>query len=139
MKWIVLFLVCLPVLALADTAPETTRINNRCTEYRLCDAKSGTGICTDTANADEQIMHIGLPAEYMFDAVNSTSTNYSCNIFTNRTGFDADNSSDQVNTTAISDEAPVYLMRALFRYLWINCSTNDNNTVTIDVEVCVVE
>lgn len=139
MKIYTALLMLLPVVAVADMDPKSTRVNNRCTEYRLCNGKSGTGICTDPSNSDEIVLHVGLPAEYNFDAMNSTSTNFACDIFTNRTGYDADNTSDQVNTTSITDEAPVLLIRGTLRYLWISCPTNDDNTVTLDVEVCVVE
>ena len=139
MKKIFALLLLLPAVAWADHDPDSTRVNNRCTQYRMCDGQTSTGICTSPKDADELVLEVGRYAYYTFSAIPSTATNYSCDILSNHDGYDADNTSDQVNTTSITDEAPMYTLGALLKYLWITCPTLDDNQVTIDVVVCPMD
>jgi len=139
MHFLTLLLLLLPALAWADATPAKTRVNNRCQSYRMCDAQASTGICTSVSDADEIVLQIARFAHYTFYSIQSTATNYSCDIMTNNQGYDANNTADQVNTISITDEAPVYTMGVLLRYLWITCPTLADNQVTIDVVVCVME
>ncbi len=130
-------LLLLPTLTwAADVKPARTRVNNRCTEYAMCAAQSGTGECK--SGADEIVHQVGFMANYTFYSTKSTSTDYICNIFTSNEGFNAATATDQVNTAAITDEVPVYTMRVLLRHFWVACSTNTGTGVTIDVLICGV-
>ena len=133
MRWFAALLILIPVTAFADQAPARTKVNAKCMQYRMCDAEGDTGVCLGDA-AQEIVLHVGQYADYIFDSVQSVGS-YTCNIFTNNQGHDAQATNDQVNTTSITDEEPIYTMRVLLRYLWINCS-EIVTTVTIDVLVC---
>lgn len=128
-------LVLLPTLVFAaDIKPGKTRINNICTSYAMCSAQSGTGECVK--GTDEIVHHVGYRAEYVFYSTKSTSTNYACDIYTSNEGFNGATATDQVNTTSITDEEPVYTMMVLLQHFWIACPTNDDNVVNIDVVIC---
>ena len=121
----------------ADIKPARTKVNNICTSYRLCDAELGTGVCQDSSNTDEIVLHVGQAADYILYSNLSTATNYSCDIFTSSDGTPGSGTITQVNTASITDEAPAYTMFVPLRYLWINCSTIDGGlVVTIDALVC---
>ena len=135
-------LLLLPAFAFADVEPikKVPALNNTCSSYLMCDTMSGTGECVDKFDSDQIVLTMGRHATYTFYSTRSTSTDYVCNIFTNKTGFDASvadsTQTDQVNTASITDEAPVYTMVVLLHKLWINCSTNADNSVIIEVDVC---
>ncbi len=137
MRLLPILLILIPSIAWADIKPARTRVNNRCTQYRMCNAETDTGICLG-ADGDEIVLHVGQTARYTFSSILSTATDYTCNILTNLQGFDVDNTSDQVNTASITDEIPMYTMKVLLRYLWITCPTIADNQITIDVIVCKV-
>ena len=138
MRLLPLILLLLPSLALAaDVKPARTRVNNRCTSYAMCAAQSGTGECV--SGSDEIVHQVGRFAHYTFYSTKSSSTNYSCDIYTSNEGFNAATATDQVNTTSITDEAPVYTMAVLLRHFWIACPTNDDNVVNIDVVICAMD
>jgi hypothetical protein len=124
--------------ALADRAPEFTRLNNRCNTYKLCDAYAGTTECTSLRDADEIVLELNRKAAIALYSTESAG-NYSCDVYTSTEGFDAATATDQVNTTSISDEAPVLLIQGVFEHLWIKCPTNDATDVTIDALVCPLE
>ena len=132
----ILFMLLPTVTWAADIKPGRTNINNRCAEYAMCAAQSGTGECVK--GSDEIVHQVGFMANYIFYSTRSTSTDYICNIFTSNEGFNAATATDQVNTAAITDEVPVYTMRVLLRHFWIACSTNADNVVNIDVLICGV-
>lgn len=138
MKFLPFLLLLIPSLALADVKPKATRVNNRCTQYAMCATETTTNECKDK---DGQVIVLGLDryARMTFYSTKSSSINYSCDIFTSNEGFDNKTASDQVNTTSITDEAPVYTLVALLRDFWMICPTNDNNSVTIDVVVCAAD
>jgi len=127
--------------AFADQDPDFTRVNNRCNSWALCKQQSATGICVSHRNGDELVLDVGKFAHYTFYSVESTASSYSCDIYTNTDGYDASvadsTATDQVNTTSITDEAPVYTMQVLLQKLWINCTEVADNVVNIDVVVCV--
>jgi len=136
MRLLAVALILLPTLAWADTDPRRTKINNRCTSYAMCPAHSGTGECTD--GTDEIVLQVGRYSHYTFYSTPSAATNYSCDIHTSDEGFDAATATDQVNSTSITDEAPVYTMAVLLRHFWVACTVNDV-TVTINVVICAME
>jgi hypothetical protein len=130
-------LLLLPSLAFAaDVKPQKSKINNICTSYAMCVAETGTGECQDASDTDEIVHHVGFRAEYVVYSTKSTATDYSCDIFTSNEGFNGATATDQVNTTSITDEEPVYTMTVLLRHVWFNCSTITGGAVTIDMEVC---
>jgi len=133
-----ILLLFLPTLALAaDVKPGKTRVNNRCTSYAMCAAQSGTGECV--SGSDEIVHHVGFMANYTFYSTRSTSTTYSCDIYTNSEGFNGRAGEDQVNTASITDAVPVYTMRVLLRHFWIACDVNSSDdVVNIDVLICGV-
>lgn len=140
MKLLPLILLLLPTLAqAADIAPARTRINNRCTSYAMCVAEAGTGECQDASNTDEIVHKVGRFAHYTFYSTKSTAANYSCDIYTSNEGFNGATATDQVNTTSITDEAPVYTMAVLLHFFWIACPTITADLVTIDVVICAME
>ena len=136
MTYLVLLILLLPSLAFAaDAKPGKTRINNVCTSYAMCYQQTNTGECT--TGTDEIVHHVGFRAEYAVYSTKSTATDYSCDIFTNNEGYAGGvPTSDQVNTTSITDEEPVYLMLALLRYIWVTCNPITGGYVTIDFEIC---
>jgi hypothetical protein len=140
MKLLPLILLLLPALAWADVKPTRTRINNRCSSYRMCDQQSSTGECVDVSNSDEIVLQVARFAHYTFYSTGSAAASYSCDIITNVTGFDASvidsTATDQVNTASITDEIPVYTMAVLLNRLWITCSEISSLFVQIDVVVC---
>ena len=119
-----------------DIAPARTKVTNKCTSYRMCDAEAGTGVCQDPSNTDDIVLKIGTTADYTLYSEDSTATDYTCNIFTSNNGTPGAGKNDQVNTASITDEVPVYTMFVLLRYWWINCSAIADNTVTIDAVAC---
>ena len=134
-RLIPILLLLLPALAFAaDVKPGKTRINNRCTSYAMCVAQSGTGECK--SGSDEIVNHVGFPAYYTLYSTKSTATDYTCDIFTSNEGFNGRTAEDQVNSTSITDEIPVYPMFVFLRHFWINCSTITGGAVTIDAEIC---
>lgn len=140
MKVLLVFLL-LPSLALsADIKPARTKVNNLCSSFRLCDAEIGTGVCQDPTNTDEIVFFSGRTSDYTLYSTLSTSSNYTCNIFTSSDGTPSSGTNDQVNTASITDEVPVYTMNVLLQYLWINCSAIDVggglDSITIDAVVC---
>ncbi len=137
MRWLAFGILLLPVAALAvDIKPARTKVNNKCSSFKMCDAEAGTGPCQDVSNTDEIVHHVGLWANYKFDSLLSGASDYSCDILTNSVGSAASAASDQVNTTSITDEEQVYTMRVLLRYIWITCSLNTGADITIDVTIC---
>jgi hypothetical protein len=143
MRFLPLLLLLLPTLAFADTKPDTTRLNNRCTTYSLCKLQAATGECVSHRDGDEIVHQVGRFAHYTFYSTTSTDSSYSCDIMTNTTGFDASvadsTQTDQVNTTSITDEAPVYTMAVLLHKLWITCSEWTDGVINIDVDICAME
>lgn len=128
-------LLLFPLAASADVKPTTTRINNRCTSYAMCVSQTATSECVDAGG--EVIVHtVGRFAHYTFYSTESTAANYSCDIITNKLGYDAAVTTDQVNTTSITDEAPVYTMAVLLHKLWVTCPTIDADEVSIKVDIC---
>jgi hypothetical protein len=128
-------LLLLPSLALAsDIEPRKTRINNSCWSYAMCVAETDTGV--GIRGTDESVHHVGFRADYVAYSTKSTATDYSCDIYTSNEGYNGATATDQVNTTSITDEEPVYIMVALLRHLWISCSTITGGNVTIDLEIC---
>ena len=128
----VLALLAVPT-AWADVPPTRTKVNNRCNQYRMCDAHTGTTDCG--AAVDEIVLHVGQWANYTFSSIQSVGS-HSCDIISNLQGHDAASGvGDTVNTTAITDEAPMYTMRVLLRHFWLTCSENATS-VTIDVIIC---
>jgi hypothetical protein len=134
-----LLVAACPLAYAADVAPTKTRVNNRCTSYAMCVAEAGTGECQDSTDTDEIVHQVGRFAHYTFYSTKSTSTDYSCDIHTSNVGFNAATTTDQVNTTSITDEAPVYTMAVLLHYLWVACTTNSGEGVTIDAVICAME
>lgn len=141
MKRLAPLLLLLPSLALAaDVAPARTRVNNRCTSYQLCSAESDTAApCRDPSGTNDIVLHVGRFAHYTFYSTPSSATDYVCNIFTSDDGTPGSGKNDQVNTATITDEAPVYTMAVLLRYLWMNCSTISGGTITINTVVCAMD
>jgi len=125
----------LPALALADVKPVSTRLNNKCMSYAMCSSQSAASECVNGDN--EVIVHeIGRYAHFTFYSTESTATNYSCDIITNKLGYDNAVTTDQVNTTSITDEAPVYTMAVLLHKFWVTCPTLADNVVHINVDIC---
>jgi hypothetical protein len=140
MKLLPLLLLLLPTLAFADTKPDATRLNNRCTTYSLCKLQVATGECVSHRDGDEIVHQVGRYAHYTFYSTTSTSSSYECDIMTNTLGFDDAVSTDQVNTTSITDEAPVYTMAVLLHKLWITCiEVNVDGVINIDVDICAMD
>ena len=131
---IVLFISTLAVAA--DVKPARVRVNNRCSQFTMCNAEAGTGVCQESTNTDEIVHHVGLWANYTFSSIESGASDYSCDVLTNLRGGAGTNSSDQVNTTSITDNDTVYIMRVLLRYFWITCSLNTGADITIKVVIC---
>lgn len=135
MKLLSLALLLLPLVASADTKPSTSRLNNRCTTYHMCTLQAATGECKDASG--EVIVHaVGRRADFTFYSTRSTATSYTCDIITNKLGFDNKVNVDQVNTDSITDEVPVYTMAVLLHKFWITCSEVADNVVHIDVDIC---
>jgi hypothetical protein len=140
MRLLPLILLLLPCLALADVKPDTTRLNNRCTMYAICKQQSVINECVSHRdNTQKLVLEVGRFAHYTFYSTRSTAADYSCDIMTNTLGYDGAVSTDQVNTTSITDEAPVYTMAVLLHSLWITCTAIDADLVNIDVVVCAME
>jgi hypothetical protein len=131
-----LLLLALP--AFADTEPTKTKINNTCYDYNMCVAETTTSACTNQ-HGDEIVLDVGRYANYTFYSTQTTSTDYSCDIYTAELGFDAAVATDQVNTTSITDEAPVLLLAGLLGKIWLICPTNADNSVVINARVCTAE
>ena len=135
MRHLLLALLLLPTVALADTKPGKTRINNVCTMYAMCALQSATGECVDASGG--VIVHtVGRRADFTFYSTRSTAADYSCDIITNTLGYDAAITTDQVNTDSITDEVPVYTMAVLLHKFWVTCSAIDADVVNIDVVIC---
>ncbi len=139
MKWSHLLVLLLPCIAFADEKPDSTRVNNRCASHSICKNQSTTGECVSHRTGDELVMEVGRRADYTFYSTPSTASDYSCDIHTSSVGFDAAGTTDQVNTTSITDEAPVYTMSVLLHYLWVACTTVTGGNVNIDVVICARE
>ncbi len=134
-RFLPIFFLLLPTLAwAADEKPRKTKINNSCWSYAMCNNQSGTGECV--SGSDELVHHVGFRADYILYSTKSTSTNYSCDIFTSNEGFNGATATDQVNTASITDEEPVYTMTVLLQHFWIACPTNDDGVVNIDAVIC---
>ncbi len=136
-----ILLLLIPALAWADAKPAKTKLNNKCTSYRMCDAQASTGVCVNGDSTPDQIvLNYGFKANFTYYSTLSTASSYSCNIITNTTGHDASvadsTQTDQVNTASITDEAPVYTNVVLLRQFWMTCSEVADNSVTIDVAIC---
>lgn len=140
MRTLPLILLLLTSTAFADEKPDTTRVNNRCTSYAICNLQAATGECVSQRTGDELVMKVGSPAYYTFYSTTSTASSYSCDIVTNTTGFDASvadsTQTDQVNSTSITDEVPVLPMFVLLHQLWVTCSERADGVINIDVLVC---
>jgi hypothetical protein len=140
-RLIPILLLLIPALSWADAKPAKTKLNNKCTSYRMCDAQTVTGECVNKDPTPDQIvLNVGYVASYTYYSTQSTASSYSCDIITNKTGFDASvadsTQTDQVNTASITDEVPVYTNFVLLHRFWITCSEVADNSVTIDVDVC---
>ena len=140
MKWTAFLLILIPFLALADTEPRSTKPSPRCLSYKICQSQTATGECVSPANGDELVVTVGRMAKYTFYSTESTASSYTCDIITNTTGFDQSvtdsTATQQVNTTSITDEEPVYTMVVLLQKLWVSCSEVADNAVNIDMIVC---
>jgi len=140
-KALLIPLLLLPALAAADVEPIKTALNNNCSSYLMCDNETGTDECLDAFDQDEIVLTMGRHATYTLYSTRTTAANYSCDIWTNKTGFDASvadsTQTDQVNTASITDEAPVYTMVVLLHKLWVDCTVNSADTsIIIEAVVC---
>jgi hypothetical protein len=102
----------------------------------MCNQASGeTGVCTDTGVISGGTARVhrfnGMYATTHF-GTQSTATTYSCDLYGNDTGYDADAADRQVlNSTSLSQTNQAISFDGLFDYVWWECTAVTGGTVVI--------
>ncbi len=140
--WILaIFLSFVCAHAQADTSP--TRIGepkNTCQKFTMCATQTIAGVCDvdgDTTS-DEIVLNVfGRWSRFTFFGNASTGTPWSCDVFGNNGGFDAEGGDGvQLNTTALTNlNESITLREGDFGFIWVNCSSITTNTI-ITVNAC---
>ncbi len=132
-----LSLVC--AHAQADTIPDTVGVpRSHCIKKLMCDAETVTGVCTK--GGDEIVLEVlDKWTRFTFYANQSVGTPYSCHIYSNNLGYDAE-SGDGIRVTSsplTEDDQAITLSNADFGFIWANCDTIETS-VTITVNACAM-
>lgn len=136
-------LVCAYALAPTHARADTPAIRigepkNNCQQFTLCNEQTATGVCTVLpASGDEIVLKtFGMYSALTFFGNQSTGA-FSCHIFGNVNGYDAESGDGvQLSTTAIteSNEA-ISLNGGNFGFIWASCSAIGTDVI-LTVTAC---
>lgn len=123
--------------ARGDTTPDTIGVpRNHCIKFLLCDAETDTGVCK--SGGDELVLEVlDKWTRFTFYSNQSVDSPYSCHIYSNNMGHDAESGDGiQVTSTPLTeDDEAITLSNVDFGCIWVNCSEITTN-VTITVNAC---
>lgn len=124
-------------IAHADTDPGPIEQRPGCKVYTMCDAQVTTGDCTVLpTSGDERVVKVLSFSNLTFYGLQSVGAPYECNIVSNDEGHDAAvGVGFQVNSTSLTDLAPILSISGLFYHIWVNCPTIETS-VTVTALVC---
>lgn len=107
-----------------------------CHVFTLCSAQTATGACVD-ATPDEIVADLSGFATATAYATSGTSTDFTCNLFSNLTGHDAGSATaGQVNGSSLTEASRIQVLPFGLARVWGNCPEIANGNVTIEVIAC---
>lgn len=127
-------LLLFPSVSNSDVAPDANTLSHGRVQYTMCNAQpnGSEGVCTK--GGDEIVADVRTRSVLTFDATMSTSSTYTCDIYTNSVGFDASTSAQrqQANTTSLTATTQVITLSGVLNRVWVNCSViNADGAVTV--------
>jgi hypothetical protein len=139
MKRITLFLLSFLIssLAFADTTPNNERIlsgpGGAVTKTgTLCSLQTATSTGCTASNGDEMVADLRGFTAVAFYSNQSTSTSYTCDVYSSDNGYDADSGVGQDrSTTSLANTQEMISLDGGLAFVWIECSSIANNNVTV--------
>ena len=115
-------LLALPAGA-ADKAPTSVRLSGECNVFTMCNAQTGTGVCTTLpASGDEIVMYLATRSTLSFYSTQGVGA-YSCDVYSNDTGYTATATAKQkLNATPLTTSASIVSFSGLFAHVWLECT-----------------
>lgn len=128
-------LAALPAFA-ADVAPAKNWGNPAAglASYRMCSAQTTTGVCqSGSDNIVLNVRSLGVPPTCItFDAATLSTGNYTCQVYQNGAGYDADAADKFVYGPSFDQtDGGITVCGAPFYFLWVECDPVATS-VTID-------
>jgi hypothetical protein len=135
---IVLILLFLAVDILADGYQLDYQVRGARAPYRItmCDGQdvTKTGPCDDVGDNSGNIIAHRFNGAYTITiyGTQSTATAYTCDLYSNDTGYDVDAADKQkVNVTSLTESDQVISFAGMFDYAWMECTTITGGEVTV--------
>jgi len=112
--------------AMADVGPAVQLLANGAMQATLCAAEADVGACKNVAGTHTIVVDTGGRSLITFYSTQSTATTYTCDAYTNDTGYSATARASLTSAGAGTQLTPTTMsvsVSGALRFVWVECST----------------